>query len=225
MKTTGFIVYKGPSVLDGNPIVAILTTKSGNVKTGDIPQVWILRQDCKPTDAIKTGEDFSICGNCKHRRFTGGGCYVNVGQAPQSVHRTYRAGRYSADLDAAKKNIKGLTVRIGAYGDPSAVPVSVWDNLLSESKTLGYTHQWKSFPEMKRFCQASVDNQNEYDQAKSLGWFTFRVVAVGESATCGRECLSDAKGLTCKECKVCNGRKMDIFINAHGSKKNSVKSF
>ena len=41
----GFIIYDGPSMLDGEPIVAIATMKTSNRKTGEMVQVWILRSD------------------------------------------------------------------------------------------------------------------------------------------------------------------------------------
>ena len=45
----GFIIYSGPSAITGAPIVAILTTRSSNSKTGNIPQVWILDASTAPT--------------------------------------------------------------------------------------------------------------------------------------------------------------------------------
>ena len=63
----GFIFYRGASPIDGAPIVAVATLKSANSKTGDMVQTWILREDISPLDAIGSGEDASICGNCAHR--------------------------------------------------------------------------------------------------------------------------------------------------------------
>ena len=36
------IIYNGPSLLDGTPIIAIAIRKSGNAKTGDMVQTYIL---------------------------------------------------------------------------------------------------------------------------------------------------------------------------------------
>ena len=51
-KPSGFIIYQGPSLLDGKPIVAIATTASRNVKTGSMVSIWILRQDIDPVTFI-----------------------------------------------------------------------------------------------------------------------------------------------------------------------------
>lgn len=69
---SGFVLWEGPSPIDGAPIVAIVTgvaDKSGNVKTGAMLQTWILRQDLSPQEAVDTGADVSICGACVHRGF------------------------------------------------------------------------------------------------------------------------------------------------------------
>ena len=66
-KPIGFVVYEGPSELDGSPIVVIVNrifTASDNAKTGDIVQTFIIRSDVSPLDALKSGEDVSVCGDC-----------------------------------------------------------------------------------------------------------------------------------------------------------------
>ena len=96
----GVILYRGPSQLDGKPIVAIATLKTYNEKTGDMVQTWILREDVAPTVAINTGDDVSVCGNCPLRgrlengRNVGRACYVQVRNAPRAMWHAYRAGRY-----------------------------------------------------------------------------------------------------------------------------------
>jgi hypothetical protein len=68
--SNGVILYEGPSVIDGAPIVAIATgfkSPSSNDKTGTMIQVWILRADIAPHEAQKTGADESICGDCPMR--------------------------------------------------------------------------------------------------------------------------------------------------------------
>ena len=58
------ILYEGPSLIDGQPIVAIATYSDKNTKTGLMVQTYILCQNIDPRDANKTGADFSICGKC-----------------------------------------------------------------------------------------------------------------------------------------------------------------
>ena len=70
MKANGAILWRGPSLLDGAPIVVIATglaSGSSNRKTGDMLQTYILREDVSPVAAVKSGADASICGNCPHR--------------------------------------------------------------------------------------------------------------------------------------------------------------
>ena len=88
-KQKGFILYDGPSVLDGAPIVVIATLETSNAKTGAMVQTWILRGDIEPHQAVKTGEDASVCGNCPQRHNTGGACYVMTHQAPLAFKRPH----------------------------------------------------------------------------------------------------------------------------------------
>ena len=41
-KPSGYIIYRGQSLLNGAPIVAVAITKSSNVKTGNMVQTYIL---------------------------------------------------------------------------------------------------------------------------------------------------------------------------------------
>ena len=52
------IIYQGPSLLDGLPIVAIATYSDKNTKTGKVLQTYIMRSDISPLDASKTGKTF-----------------------------------------------------------------------------------------------------------------------------------------------------------------------
>ena len=124
---TGVILYEGPSRIDGKPIVAIacrITEASGNTKTGAMVQTFIMRQDIAPHDALKTGDDSSVCGDCKLRPINKGAtrCYVRGYQAPLSVWGAYKRGRYAmpgVDFDAAllPELFANLSFRIGSYGD------------------------------------------------------------------------------------------------------------
>ena len=135
-KPLGLILYEGPSLIDGQPIAVIATgfqRRTANSKTGDMVQTWILRSDMNPLEAIHTGQDVSICGNCplrgmldKQQRRTVNrrrACYVNVHQAPLAVYRAYRRGRYEP-FDSAQHLalFQGRMLRLGCYGDPVAAP-------------------------------------------------------------------------------------------------------
>ena len=247
--SNGLILFEGPSELDGAPIVVVLTWHSQNEKTGhkcgkDGPrackdgaecmvQTWILRQDMSPVDAIKSRDDVSICGDCVHRGdpATGKGrsCYVNPGQAPRSVWEAYRRGNYArvSSADAAVLIAQNeRAVRFGAYGDPAAVPLSVWMPIKAAAKLwTGYTHQWRNLGAAWRFfLMASADSESGRAEARAAGWRSFEVTATGAELVPGAiECLSDSKGLKCIDCGACAGTKdrdrpaVDVFIRAHGS--------
>lgn len=224
---SGYIIYEGLSRFDRKPIVAIVTMKTSNEKTGNMAQLWILRSDIEPHQAIKTGEDQSICGGCIHRHYTGGACYVTVHQAPLAVYRAYKKGNYRAIESSEYKTLFGnIGLRFGAYGDPAMLPIDTI-RLLSESAlfTTGYSHQWKikRLQDTLKYVQASVDNLKEYMQVKEIkpDSKSFRVVKNQTDLMPNEiECLSDSHGLTCEQCKKCDGKTQDIAIMVHGSKAN-----
>lgn len=231
-KYNGIIIYKGASLLDGAPIVVIATglkNKSANTKTGAMVQTYILRADITPVQAVKTGADKSVCGNCPHTGTLGVGrtCYVNVGQGAQSVYKAYMRGAYPI-ADSGDITDTGLNriVRLGTYGDPAAVPVSVWNTLiLGATAYTGYTHQWRNAPALKTLCMASADNETDALTARAQGWRTFRVAMPCDAPKMKLESVCPAsaeagKKLTCATCRACDGtgtnRRGSIVIQAHG---------
>lgn len=208
----GYVIYRGPSRIDGKPIVAIMTGLHGstNRKTGNILQTYILREDVNPLTARAEGGDVSICGDCIHRLRKS--CYVNLGRGPLTVHAAYLRGRYEANLVAASRAAAGRTVRLGTYGDPYAVPAWVWRELLHAAASWrGYTHQWQqpdAAPYMA-WCMASVDTPAEQATAKATGYRTFRVRHVDEPTLPGEfPCpASDEAGhrVQCATCTACSG--------------------
>ena len=228
---SGYVVYEGPSLLDGAPIVMIATDGSSNRKTGDMIQTWILRSDVKPMEAVKDGRDASICGDCRHRGELGKGrsCYVTVHQAPNSVYAAYKRGSYGPfpgpDLFVDRK------IRLGAYGDPAAVPYEVLFNVLGRAAGwTGYTHAWRrADPRLRNLCMASCDSVAEHLDAASRGWRVFRTRLPDERAAprLHGEALCPASEeaghkLTCETCMACSGaglsgRRGHIVISAHGA--------
>lgn len=232
------IFYKGPSMLDGKPIIGIATgwkNGSGNSKTGrGLIQTWILREDIAPIDAVHTGDDSSICGACPHRgRIVNGrnverSCYVTVFQAPRSIYDAYQRGIYPrAKVNQLAKAFEGRGVRLGAYGDPAAIPLKYWDATTSRAQFwTGYTHQWRDFPELNQWCMASADSAIERAHANALGFRTFRVRSLSEpvlenEVICPASAEMNHK-LTCDQCKACSGlggkARADIVIGVHGAK-------
>lgn len=232
----GAIIYRGPSELDGAPIVVIATglaKSSRNGKTGNLIQTWIMRDDVSPADAIHTGDDSSICGACPHRGVIVDGknlkrtCYVTIWQAPLNIWKSYHRGIYpdmTGDLDALGAD---RLIRLGAYGDPAAVPMHVWQRLLrNASGSTGYTHQWRTCdPDLAEYCMASADTADERWLARAMGYRVFRVRSIDDPVQKGEVvCPASAeagKRTNCAACKACGGHKAkaraDIVIAAHGS--------
>ena len=230
----GYIIDRGLSPIDGQPYVAILTLKSTNRKTGDMAQVWILREDINPVDAVQSGKDASICGDCVHRRKQVWdakrkrfkwvrSCYVNVGQGPNSIYKGYKRGIYKElNYLELSKVLKGRRIRWGAYGDPSIIDsgIVITLNKYATGHT-GYTHQWRNgfASPFKGIFQASCDGFDDYLEATAHGWKTFTVVNKDIKIVYAKQCPAtvDNSSAQCNTCKLCDGAKADIFVNAHGT--------
>jgi len=232
---TGIIVYEGPSLLDGQPIVAIANAFRGsqNHKTGKMVQVWIIRSDMHPYDAVLTRGDFSICGDCRHRakkiedgHAIGGSCYVNLMYGPFSVFHAYKRGTYKRFELPDMRFFKNRHIRLGAYGDPAAVPVEVWETLCGvASGWTGYTHQWRTCDQrLAAYCMASADIEAEHAEAIAKGWRVFRVRRSTDAALFEDEMVCPAsdeagKKLDCKQCSGCCGNRSNrknVAIVVHG---------
>ena len=226
------IIYSGPSLIDGSPIVVIAIGNSKNSKTGGMIQTYILLEDLDPRDASKSGADYSICGNCAARGIATNDpslklakrrkCYVTIGQGPLIVWRKYRRGGYAAASDAAAIAAIGADrmVRLGTYGDPAAVPAYVWRALLSNAAGhTGYSHQsgmtGVNFdPSM---MMISADSIGEAQSAWAIGARTFRVIPRADYASEGMAALVAGKEImcpaskeagyrtTCEHCLLCSG--------------------
>lgn len=233
----GFIAYEGPSVIDGAPIVVIInkiTDGSSNAKTGAIVQSFIIRSDVAPVEALQTGADESICGQCEHRPLlaheTGKApCYVQVGKSVQSVYHAYKRGRYTrADAATIARALAGKIVRLGTYGDPFAAPVRMWSQITRYAAgRRGYTHQWDR-PDFDvnawaPLVMASADTIEQAARANLLGMRVFRV-SVGVDRQPGETvCPASAEGgrkSTCAKCTLCAGTSIqarDIVIADHAA--------
>ena len=210
------IIYNGPSLLDGKPIVVIATYSNRNKKTGHVVQTYILRSDLNPLEASKTGEDFSICGNCtmrgevttdpQRKQAKGRRCYVNLGQGVLIVYKSYLRGVYK-EGDARDMG-RGRFVRVGTYGDPAAVPSHVWDELLSESDTwTAYSHQSGWRPDI---AMQSADSHADAIAHWKAGRRTFRVIKDLDHLDKAKEALCPAskeagRRVQCTACKLCKG--------------------
>jgi hypothetical protein len=279
----GVIVYDGPSLLNGERIVAIITRRSNNRKTGDMPQLWILVADLSPTKAAIVGADASVCGRCplrgdgRHR-----GCYVDLARAPMSVWSAWRRGLYpdawatmpgpggwgegpgpeagkltgrsstqphtahSAKLDQLctttpdapastllRRTTTGRVVRLGAYGDPAALPRPVLDAIVRDAAaSVGYSHAWRDGFALSDLVMASADNAADAADAAALGFRSFVLTPSAETRRSGHMiCPASAESghrLTCEECRACSGAgpgkpTAHVQIAAHGSQHSTLR--
>lgn len=241
-----FIIYDGPSLIDGQPIVAIAQVNTTNRKTGDMVQTYIIRSDVDPITASRTGQDHAICGNCPHRgeahdgdtgQAKGRTCYVTLAHGPLQKWKGLAKGLYdhARGHEAIKAIGAGRMVRIGTYGDGAAVPSYIWDSLCEDAKGwTAYTHQTG--------CQTASTDPNRYmTSAESAGeamaaWDrgerTFRVIADTADLISGKEILCPAsdeagKRTTCDKCKLCAGASVkakSVAIVAHGTSAKKAKA-
>jgi len=240
MESNGIILYEGPSLIDGKPIVAIATgisKSSANTKTGKMIQTWIIRSDIAPHIAQKTGDDISVCGSCIQRpalktlreKLFGKRrpCYVKTFQAPLSVFNAYHRKRW---IDGEYPHIDTLTdderddlvdsvglsmFRIGSYGDPLAVPLAVWNftlRVFGYPQSTGYTHAWRrpGAAAYKNIVMASCDRESDIRKAHKLG---FRTAVIGEKSTCPAQIAPDKH--TCSTCLKCDGTTGDVVFSNH----------
>lgn len=234
------IIYIGPSLIDGAPIVVIAkVSKSRNSKTGAMVQTYIIRSDMSPLEASKTGLDYSICGTCVHRGIPTNdpkrkqalkrSCYVVLGQGPQGVYKAFLRGIYPVVTghDAIAALGIGRMVRLGTYGDPAAVPAYIWESLTSlAAGRTGYTHQSGVAGADVRFdlTMASADNIDQARAHWANGNRTFRVIKSIDEIVKGQEisCPASAEAgfrTTCNDCGLCSGNTIkakSIAIIDHG---------
>jgi hypothetical protein len=224
----GRILYEGPSMLDGAPIVVIATgfsESSGNAKTGAMIQTWILRQDTPPHHAFTTEGGASVCGDCPHR--LNETCYVAWWRAPLAVWNCWRHGHGYAPAQPA--DFDGVQLRLGSAGDPAAVPPWVWASILPRvAGRTGYTHQWRDprFAWLRGVVQASCDSLVDLAQARAAGWRTFTVLPIGDADPLGTvHCAASTERgakTNCARCGLCDGTRADVVITAHGSRAKRV---
>jgi hypothetical protein len=223
------IVWQSPTI----QLIVSGLNNSTNRKTGNMVQSYILRRDVSPIEALATNKDRSICGDCPLRgttingKRTGRPCYVNVGQGPQSVWKG------QSNFAGKEESISGRTFRMGTYGDPAFVPISVWRKLIVKSRGhTGYTHQWRKVTAQpyREIVMASVESTATKADANARGWRTFRVMRQNETLQ-PDEVLCPAseeagKRTTCENCQLCSGNAIkakNVAIYAHSANKVNLK--
>lgn len=147
-----------------------------------------------------------------------------------TVWHAYKRGVYLPAKEAIGDPFFRRHVRVGTYGDPAAVPLSVWAAMLRSTRGFTmYTHLWRTCDQgLAEFAMASVDSPEEQQEAQERGWRTFRT-RFGHEALMPNEMVCPAseealKRQKCCDCLLCDGfkgeildKRKNIAIIAHGS--------
>jgi hypothetical protein len=238
------IVWQGLSALNGQPTVAIVTGISGrsaNPKTGPMAQLYILCADVDPLTAVRTGQDKTICGDCGYRGTSvviegetvhgkNRGCYVTVTHAPRNIYATFKRDRYAfVEPLTVSERLARLRVplRLGAYGDPAALPLHVIAELVDRvPRWTGYTHAWRSRPDLAPYVMASCDSPADKAAAAAMGFRSFRARLSSQPLDANEIACPASEEMayrtSCDRCSLCNGSAVDdrrkhIAIIVHGS--------
>lgn len=213
-------------------LVVIATPESNNIKTGPMIQLWIMARHVHPVESRRTEHDATLqCQGCPHA--SNNGCYVSP-LPLMAIWRTYKSGGYSHLRQGSLEWVAffdGASVRFGAYGNPSLIPLDMVADIVERSYShTGYMHDWHIMPvelakAYGRFFMASCEPHN-LQFARNLGLRAFTVVSERPlDASFGIECLSDKAGLQCVECGLCDGTTRSVsrsvplpsvWIRAHG---------
>ena len=194
-------------------VITNLIKPSTNDKTGDMVQTWLLDRDLLTAPKVFGAK----CTSCPMVQE----CYVSENTMG---HKSVRKATLKAlgliegntsyqvtTLEQVLPLLRGRKLRLGAYGDPSALPIEDLRALVSASDGhTGYTHFYKEVdPAYAEFLMASVEDLASEMLAQSLGYRTYRVLRKGESdhEVTDRSilCLESSKGIQCADCLVCSG--------------------
>jgi hypothetical protein len=247
----GVIVYNGPSIINGENIVAVATgisTPTENRDTGDMLQIWYMMRELDPVSARSQRSTCKGigCGTCPAYRF----CYVVDIQASLSIWHCVNDGRYPSLSEGqslhqyAQEHIppyrlRGLGVRLGAVGDPMSVGLDVTNNVILNgfTKWSGYTNQWRGMDRASNtawanIVMASCISPLDMLKAKQLGYRTFRIrSAAGKVLSTEAVCPKTPEAgrqMQCCSCLGCmgnasKGHGTDYTVIVHGAKKTRFK--
>ena len=214
-----------------------VTRRSANPKTGDMLQLSILVRKVEPLEALRKGLDRHNCGGCLYSSTENGGnndCYVLVGQMPTQVYRSVK-GQRIPDIDPADIR-PGKPIRLGAYGDPGFLPLSVLKSWTAgqpgapSRKFTGYSHQWRTLPvEYSQYLMASCETPADVKLANEKGWRAYRTIEHIDSPISANEIVCPHIGrhkVQCADCRLCSGSSIgakSIVIPMHGGRFNRKK--
>jgi len=233
--TNSVKAWEGPSEINGEPIFCLITAverESKNTKTGDMLQVATMHATTPPQQAANEGLDESVCGNCKLRPILSDerpdglySCYVKKWR--MKALWAFVVGLLVLSWKAVEDVLTSTdkAVRFGMYGNMSSMPKRVAKRMLlmvkrARKKWTLYEHLWREARNqwLAEFAMASVESLEEKEEAKALGWRTFRQLKPGEEMQSDEVmCPFVTKSIQCKDCRLCSG-------NSIGAKSVAIPS-
>ena len=203
-----------------------LKQSSSNRKTGKAVQTYLIQKD-RITEKEVFGAKCEACPMVKK-------CYVK--RDKMSVRKALKRmlgledGNTSyalVTLNDALPLLHGRKIRLGTYGDPSALSLDVIKRI-TEAATLGhlgYTHFWREIsPDYAQYLMASCESAADEREARLIGYRRFRVrLQEGDQHLLSDsiECPNVTHGITCDQCGLCDGTRKgavkSIWIGEHGN--------
>ena len=157
-------------IYDQDDIVVLLSglkTPSKNIKTGPMLQTIIIRSDIHPTEALKSGQDEKVCGDCIHRLKTPTR-FVDVSDIKTTpagfiacVHETHNIQCINCKLCNGSGKQKNIAVQI--HGSTQKTSGSCYVNLTMD----GVNAQYKSFIN-GNIAMYNPDTHNRLIKGKSI---------------------------------------------------------
>ena len=217
------------AVIDMNTFYLVFTglkTRSQNSKTGKAVQTYLIDKE-RLSEPKVFGSKCSACPMVEK-------CYVK--RDKQSVRKALKKmlglieGNTSyqlTTLDQVLPLLEGRKIRLGTYGDPSALSIETLVKITSAATLghLGYTHFWREIsPDYARFLMASCESAEDEREARLIGYRRFRVrLLSGDQHLLSDsiECPNVTHGITCDQCGLCDGTRAgsvkSIWIGEHGN--------
>jgi hypothetical protein len=154
-----------------------------------------------------------------------GRCYTHAG-ASQVLTAGAASIVKARSCDTVTPSKRVRRARSAAFGDAAALPLEVlerWRAIRAQYDLapLGYTHAWRTRPDLAVDHMASVETVEDAAAARAAGWRYFRVRPVGSPLLAGEiQCPASAEStranaIDCNRCGLCDG-------NARGSRRPSV---
>lgn len=212
--SNGVLVYKGPGFLTdstGRPVhgdIKVIVTGtsrgSGNSKTGHMLQTWIIPDKGFPRVGSLPAR--IVCGDCAIEK----ACYVNRAVLSAVARTEYPP--LQPDL-LYKVSGSKTPIRLGAFGNPSAMPIEVARRLIRNRAWTSYEAMWRTCdPAWQHISMASTQTIEDTETALSMGWRCFLTVpenqvdvVLAHFESRGVQCLAQTKGIQCRSCRLCDG--------------------